>query len=149
MHEEYDVRGAKVISSNVPKPPHNPLHRSKISYRHFWMALSGFILMMILVVWGSSRIFGFCGYPQIWRALICVAAVFIYLGIIAKRSVIWLVHFYQNHASDEMRLLCVYEPSCSEYMILSVEKYGVIRGVIRGLRRIYRCHPPNGGIDYP
>ena len=47
------------------------------------------------------------------------------------------------------RLKCVFEPSCSEYMILAVNKYGLVRGVIKGIRRLLRCHPPNGGKDYP
>ncbi|MCD7866500.1 MAG: membrane protein insertion efficiency factor YidD [Clostridiales bacterium] len=149
MREEYDVRGATVTSSNVPKPPHNPLHREKIGYRHFWMALSGFAALIFLTAWGSSKLCVFSRYDLLFRVLACVVAACIYLRVIAKRSVIWLVHFYQNHASDEVRLLCVYEPSCSEYMILAVEKYGAVRGVIRGIRRIYRCHPPNGGMDYP
>ncbi|MBR2615982.1 MAG: membrane protein insertion efficiency factor YidD [Clostridia bacterium] len=67
----------------------------------------------------------------------------------AKSAVIWLVHLYQNKASDRTRLKCMFEPSCSEYMILAVEKYGVVRGVFKGIRRLLRCHPPNGGKDYP
>jgi putative component of membrane protein insertase Oxa1/YidC/SpoIIIJ protein YidD len=34
-------------------------------------------------------------------------------------------------------------------MILAIEKYGVVKGVIKGIRRILRCNYPNGGIDYP
>jgi putative membrane protein insertion efficiency factor len=45
---------------------------------------------------------------------------------------------------------CRFEPSCSEYMIQSVRKYGPILGVCRGVRRISQCHPWNaGGYDPP
>jgi uncharacterized protein len=46
--------------------------------------------------------------------------------------------------------LCRFEPSCSEYMILAVRKYGPFRGAWKGVRRICRCHPWHpGGYDPP
>ena len=66
-----------------------------------------------------------------------------------KRVLIFAVHVYQCYAPDEVRLACRFTPSCLEYMILSLEKYGVLRGVYKGLRRLARCHAPNGGEDYP
>ncbi len=45
---------------------------------------------------------------------------------------------------------CRFTPSCSEYFILAVRKYGPIRGAWRGVRRIGRCHPWHpGGYDPP
>lgn len=45
---------------------------------------------------------------------------------------------------------CRFQPSCSEYFILAVEKYGPIRGALKGLWRIARCHPwSHGGYDAP
>ena len=66
-----------------------------------------------------------------------------------KGLIIWMVRFYQRHAPSAMRAACLFTPTCSEYMILAVEKYGAVRGVIKGIRRILRCKPPNGGVDYP
>ena len=83
------------------------------------------------------------------RFLISLAVSAVYVLILSKRAVIWLVHLYQNRASDATRLRCVFTPSCSEYMILAVEKYGSVIGVIKGIRRLMRCHAPNGGEDYP
>ena len=76
-------------------------------------------------------------------------AVIVYLAVISKKIIIWMVHLYQNKAPDAVRLRCVFEPSCSEYMILAIEKYGVVRGVWKGIQRLGRCHAPNGGKDYP
>jgi putative membrane protein insertion efficiency factor len=46
--------------------------------------------------------------------------------------------------------VCRFIPSCSEYFILSVRKYGPVRGAWRGVRRIARCHPWHpGGYDPP
>lgn len=45
---------------------------------------------------------------------------------------------------------CRFEPSCSQYFIQSVEKYGALRGSLKGIRRICRCHPWHpGGYDPP
>jgi putative component of membrane protein insertase Oxa1/YidC/SpoIIIJ protein YidD len=34
-------------------------------------------------------------------------------------------------------------------MIMAIKKYGSIKGFILGLKRLFRCHYPNGGYDYP
>jgi putative membrane protein insertion efficiency factor len=78
----------------------------------------------------------------------------ILLGIVlfalnVKRICVDFVLIYQKLAPEKLRLSCVFEPSCSEYMILAVNKYGFLKGVIKGVRRLLRCHPPNGGVDYP
>jgi len=66
-----------------------------------------------------------------------------------RRILIYLVRLYQRYAPDSIRNSCLFEPTCSEYFILSVQKYGAIRGTVKGIKRILRCKPPNGGIDYP
>lgn len=43
---------------------------------------------------------------------------------------------------------CRYHPTCSEYMLQSIKKYGTARGVARGIARLLRCHPFHaGGFD--
>lgn len=66
-----------------------------------------------------------------------------------KHICIWFVKLYQYYAPSEVRWRCVYTPSCSHYMIMAIEKYGVIRGVIKGWKRLKRCKSSNGGEDYP
>jgi putative component of membrane protein insertase Oxa1/YidC/SpoIIIJ protein YidD len=36
---------------------------------------------------------------------------------------------------------CAMYPTCSEYMILAIEKFGTPGGIFKGIRRILRCHP--------
>jgi putative membrane protein insertion efficiency factor len=61
-----------------------------------------------------------------------------------------LVRGYQLLIRPLLPAACRFHPSCSEYFILAVRKYGPLRGAWRGLCRIGRCHPWNpGGIDYP
>jgi putative membrane protein insertion efficiency factor len=60
------------------------------------------------------------------------------------------VRGYQRLLRPVLPAVCRFQPSCSEYMILAVNKYGPVRGGWRGVRRICRCHPWNpGGYDPP
>ena len=59
------------------------------------------------------------------------------------------VRIYQRFAPDSIRNKCRFEPSCSEYMILSIQKYGVIHGIRKGINRLKRCNIHNGGYDTP
>jgi uncharacterized protein len=62
-------------------------------------------------------------------------------------ATIWL---YQVTLSPLLGQACRFEPTCSRYMVESLRKYGPLRGLARGLRRISRCHPWNpGGYDPP
>lgn len=84
---------------------------------------------------------------------ICIVAslliLLIYIIVRLKSAVICAVHIYQRYAPDSLRLKCRFEPSCSEYMILAIEKYGLIKGSIKGIDRMKRCNVNDGGFDYP
>ncbi len=60
------------------------------------------------------------------------------------------VFVYQWTLSPILGPHCRFQPTCSTYFIGAVRKYGAIRGTIRGLLRICRCHPWHpGGYDPP
>jgi len=43
---------------------------------------------------------------------------------------------------------CKFHPTCSEYTYQAIEKYGILKGSLKGLKRIIRCHPWSlGGVD--
>nr|WP_261360662.1 membrane protein insertion efficiency factor YidD [Aeoliella straminimaris] len=61
-----------------------------------------------------------------------------------------MVRVYQKCVSPLIGPHCRFQPSCSEYFIQAVKKYGAIRGSWRGVKRIARCHPWHpGGYDPP
>ena len=66
-----------------------------------------------------------------------------------KRHIIGCVLAYKAFAPISMRDKCRFEPTCSTYMIMAINKYGLIKGLYKGIRRILRCKPPNGGYDMP
>jgi putative membrane protein insertion efficiency factor len=84
-----------------------------------------------------------------FSVLLTVAAVMLSGILLAKRILIALIKTYQALAPKKVRERCRYEPSCSVYMIMSLEKYGLWRGLKKGLRRWRGCKPPNGGFDFP
>jgi putative membrane protein insertion efficiency factor len=62
---------------------------------------------------------------------------------------VFLIKKYQKYAPKDLRASCRFEPTCSNYMLLALEKYGLIKGLYFGLKRFLRCKVPNGGFDYP
>ena len=60
------------------------------------------------------------------------------------------VRGYQMLLRPILPAVCRFEPSCSEYFIQAVQKYGPLRGACKGAWRICRCNPfCRGGIDPP
>jgi putative membrane protein insertion efficiency factor len=71
-------------------------------------------------------------------------------GRIIIALLIGLIRLYQLTLSPLLGNVCRFEPSCSRYMVEALKKYGLIRGLGKGLYRLSRCHPWNpGGYDPP
>lgn len=66
-----------------------------------------------------------------------------------KEVCFYLIKLYQQRAPKRIRGHCRFEPTCSTYMLLAIDKYGVFKGSYTGVKRILRCKAPNGGIDKP
>ena len=67
---------------------------------------------------------------------------------IFKSALIVLVRFYQLAISPLMANHCRFEPTCSRYTMLAIERYGVFKGGWMAVRRIGRCRPGVvGGLD--
>jgi putative membrane protein insertion efficiency factor len=60
------------------------------------------------------------------------------------------VRAYQICLRPVLPAVCRFEPSCSEYFIGAVNKYGPVHGAYKGVGRLCRCHPWSaGGFDPP
>lgn len=69
---------------------------------------------------------------------------------VPSSMMIAMVRFYQLAISPMFPATCRFEPTCSGYFIQAVKKYGAIRGGLKGIWRIMRCHPWGGsGHDPP
>lgn len=105
-------------------------------------------LCFIIAIWAffavsvSLKIFKI---ETAYLVLIAIALCYMPLRLLIIGSVL----MYKAYAPMEVRKKCRFEPTCSTYMIIAVKKYGIIIGVAKGIKRLCRCKPPNGGIDYP
>lgn len=58
------------------------------------------------------------------------------------------LRLYKRGVSPLLGTHCRYSPTCSDYAFQAIEKYGAVRGVFLGLKRLLRCHPLHaGGFD--
>ena len=65
-----------------------------------------------------------------------------------KRLLITMVRFYRKNISPLRPPCCRYIPTCSQYALEALEKYGALKGSWLALRRFLRCHPfHKGGYD--
>lgn len=69
-------------------------------------------------------------------------------GSAGGKIVLGGLRFYKRYISPWMIPACRFTPTCSEYMFDAVSRYGAIKGVALGLKRLLRCNPfCKGGYD--
>ncbi|MEL4895072.1 membrane protein insertion efficiency factor YidD [Crocosphaera sp. Alani8] len=65
-----------------------------------------------------------------------------------KKILILLIQGYRSFISPLFPPSCRFQPTCSQYTLEAIERFGALRGSWLGLRRILRCHPFHpGGYD--
>ena len=66
-----------------------------------------------------------------------------------KKILLGTIRFYRKFLSPlKVTTHCIYTPTCSQYAIEALEKYGFFKGSFLAVRRILRCHPfAKGGYD--
>jgi len=65
-----------------------------------------------------------------------------------KKIFIFFIVLYQKIISPYLPKLCRFHPTCSEYAKQSINKYGVIKGLIKSVKRLLKCHQwHDGGYD--
>ena len=58
------------------------------------------------------------------------------------------IRFYKRFISPLFPPCCRFYPTCSTYAMQAIERFGAVKGLYLGLRRLLRCHPWSpGGID--
>ena len=65
-----------------------------------------------------------------------------------KNILIFIIEKYQKHISPWLKsknINCKFYPTCSEYTKQAIEKYGAIKGLFLGIKRIFRCNPFSKG----
>ena len=65
-----------------------------------------------------------------------------------KRTILRLIRFYQASVSPLFPPRCRFVPTCSQYALEAVEKYGAVKGGWLAAKRFSRCHPFHKGGWY-
>lgn len=141
--------------TNKLTAPENKLYRPEIHFGKAAIVTISTICLTLFVSWCITLVFihqETYNAEQNSRQAIFISIYWkvqiLVLLLTLKYIFIWLIRVYQRYAKSETRLRCCYTPSCSEYAILALKKYGLIFGSIKAVKRLLRCGPP-GGIDYP
>ena len=110
---------------------------------YFWLQLA-----IIILLW--SLCITFCAINLFNIKDIYVVLITLVLNYLPTRYfLIGCVLIYKAFAPMDVRNKCRFTPSCSTYMIMAIKKYGIIIGVFKGVKRLFRCKPPYGGVDFP
>ncbi|EJO5348114.1 membrane protein insertion efficiency factor YidD [Clostridium botulinum] len=65
-----------------------------------------------------------------------------------KNLLICIIKMYRKYISPLKRPSCRFYPTCSQYSLQAIEKYGALKGTLISIKRILKCHPFNkGGYD--
>jgi len=126
-----------------------PLYRPPVTYSKVTL----WILVIIIVSIGFSIllqkvlfVLGFF-FPNL---LYYLSFFIIELLVLLRPFAITLIKLYQHYAPEEVRRRCLLKPTCSEYAILAIKKYGTIIGTIKTWRRLkYYCRGDVYYIDEP
>ena len=143
-----------VLDRPLPRPETSPLSFFKHYFVFFFC-----ILGLTLALWyGLTRYFDVISktimhYVHEKPVTACIV-IFIALHIIGvflagKKIVIGFIRMYQHYAPDFVRRNCLFKPTCSEYTILAIEKFGLRRGLKKGIDRLKRCTGEVYQVDYP
>ena len=142
-----------------------PLVRPNTSYKKAALCVSLFlvancvatVLLYYLIRWFGISSFlpkfidTFYTEHHIEFVVLLASLQFFIGGVIAlKPALIGAIRLYQRYAPERVRRKCLFKPTCSEYAILAIEKYGVILGLYKSYIRLFKkCRGRTYRIDEP
>ena len=143
--EESIMKALAMIQGEGESMHKEPLRRPKVNF----VKIIAWNILWLAVLAGCYCALYFLSVNTTMCVLLTVLVFLVISVINAKRIIITLVRIYQRFAPETVRRACVFEPTCSQYMILAVEKYGAFKGAAKGINRLLRCRSHNSGVDYP
>ncbi len=121
------------------------LHRPRIPW--FRVALAVFLPLLAATFLGL--LLHRLGTGVLFYVLVPLLLLLVYTVCMARAACLCFIRIYQRYAPAAVRNKCRFEPSCSEYAIRAIEKYGLIRGIKTSIGRFRRCNINGGGFDEP
>lgn len=125
------------------------LYRPKINWIRF--SLYSIILITIDAILTITTIIFSAKYTKIEHST-CITVLTLWttfiICICAKIYFIFAIMCYQRYAKSSTRLKCCCYPTCSQYAIIALQKYGIIVGSFLAIRHCINCAPP-GTHEFP
>lgn len=121
----------------------------------FFYSLIGVAFLLLLIfrftktILPNNSLIALNESSGLYCLVVSAIAFVVTLALFSKRLLIGLVHVYQKYAPESRRRMCLFKPTCSEYAILALNKYGSILGTIKTINRLRRCKGTKYHIDYP
>ena len=144
---------------------HRPLYRPNVTYVKVGLKWLLFTVGVVAVIRGCQFILGletvknwffgvWPGLESVWQAITSLKLLLIVLVVAWLFALRWFlidcVKLYQHYASEEVRRRCIMMPTCSEFAILSLRRYGLIGGLVLTYIRVFkRCRGNIYRIEYP
>jgi len=137
-----DVEEGKIVRDYV-------LRRELIRPKTNIVNAAYFLSFLLFVCFVVSMIMKFL-FENIPFMLVYILTFFFMMFILLKKIIIGLVEIYQHYMPESFRRRCLCMPTCSEYMILAVKKYGALKGILKGFYRLkHTCKGFVYKFDYP
>ncbi|MDE6314054.1 MAG: membrane protein insertion efficiency factor YidD [Lachnospiraceae bacterium] len=114
-----------------------------------WFKICLCMFLPIILIVALIVFLNYIGFSMMSCIITAVALLLLYITLTLKKSAICIIKVYQRYAPESLRNKCRFEPSCSEYMVLSIEMYGLFKGLKKGICRLKRCNINGGGFDFP
>jgi putative component of membrane protein insertase Oxa1/YidC/SpoIIIJ protein YidD len=154
---EQDVAEMYVNERQLVRPNTN-IKTALISILLFLLATGVFtwivyyVFMTVgIVAYLPSNVQNFCVvHPVLSIVILCATVILVELLFCFKYAVIGAIKLYQHYAPEEIRRRCLFMPTCSEYAIMAIRKYGSIIGLCKSYYRlVYLCSGSIYRIHYP
>ena len=130
--------------------PRSTAYIRKLKRPHInWIKICICVFLPIVLLVAFAAILNCIEVPILICIITATVFLLVYIAVTLKSSIICMIKIYQRYAPDSLRNKCRFEPSCSDYMILSIKKYGLFKGLKKGICRLKRCNINGGGFDFP
>lgn len=155
--EEHIIAEEYVLERPLNRPSTDAKVAVKSVITYFLLSFVAGISLLYLFSWLGifallpDKITAFRGQHTILFNILFVTSFYILSGLLClKKAVIGCIKLYQHYAPEQIRRRCLFKPTCSEYAILAIEKYGLIIGLMKAYNRLFKkCKGNICRIDYP
>ena len=97
-----------------------------------WLRVIIWFLIPVVYIAIILYLFNLTRANQLSKIIIITLFLIFYLAMTFRRVIICSIQIYQRYAPKSIRDKCRFEPSCSQYMILAIQKYGLLIGIKKG-----------------